>query len=203
MRMRESSMPEQVVWERFFEPDATLARLGIEPDDGDVVDIGCGYGTFTLAAARRVRGTVHAFDIDPDMVRTTADRARATGLPNVRTERRDILDDGTGLPDAAAGTVLLFNNLHAEAWREMLAESRRLLRPDGKLAIIHWNHDPRTPRGPSMDIRLTPDDCRERAASAGFDLLPPGVIDLPPYHFGLVLQRAPAPTGPAAADPIR
>ncbi|MHC5023760.1 MAG: class I SAM-dependent methyltransferase [Planctomycetota bacterium] len=197
MRTRESGMPEQALWEQFFDPDAILDRLGLGPESGDVVDFGCGYGTFTLAAARRVRGLVHAIDIDQEMVRTAAARARAAGLENVRAVRRDFIEAGTGLDDAAAGTVFLFNNLHAESWRTMLTEAGRVLRVGGTLAIIHWNHDPQTPRGPSMAIRLTPDDCCERAAAAGFLPMPPGVIDLPPHHFGLVLSR---PATASASD---
>ena len=39
---------------------ATL--LGLRPDAGDVVDFGCGYGTFAIPAARIVTGTVFALD---------------------------------------------------------------------------------------------------------------------------------------------
>ena len=45
---------------------------------------------------------------------------------------------------------------------------------------IHWNYDPSTPRGPSMSIRPRPEDCRDWAEAAGFRLLAPGIINLPP-----------------------
>ena len=35
-----------------------------EPILGDVAELGCGYGTFTLPLARRIGGTVHTLDID-------------------------------------------------------------------------------------------------------------------------------------------
>ena len=56
---------------------------------------------------------------------------------------------------------------------------------------MHWNYDPATPRGPSMDIRPRPDQCRDWAEQEGFRLLEPGIMDLPPYHYGMVLERLP------------
>ena len=58
----------------------------------------------------------------------------------------------------------------------------------GLLAIIHWNHDPDTPRGPSMDIRPTPDDCVRWVEAAGFTILA-AQVDLPPYHYGIIAQN--------------
>ena len=52
MRIRDSGMPAEDVWRTFFDVDATLTKLGLKPDCGDVVEFGCGYGTFTIPAAR-------------------------------------------------------------------------------------------------------------------------------------------------------
>jgi ubiquinone/menaquinone biosynthesis C-methylase UbiE len=49
--------------------------------------------------------------------------------------------------------AMLFNILHAEQPERLLREARRILAPHGLLGIIHWNYDPSTPRGPSMEIR--------------------------------------------------
>ncbi len=40
-----------------------------------------------------------------------------------------------------------------------------------------------------MEIRPRPEQCAAWAEAAGFRLLPPGVVDLPPYHYGLALER--------------
>ena len=73
MRTRESGMPEEPVWSSFFDPEATLRTLGVRPQSGDVVDFGCGYGTFAIPAAGIV--TSHR-----EKVRRVggADRARRT-----------------------------------------------------------------------------------------------------------------------------
>lgn len=182
-------MPEEGMWAGFFEPQAVLRTLGLTPSCGDVVDFGCGYGTFTIPAARTASGVVHAFDVEPDMVRATQEKAEAGGLRNVRVYLRDFVADGSGLPPASVGYAMLFNILHAEKPEVLLQEAFRVLAPGGVLAIVHWNYDPATPRGPSMDIRPRPEQCRQWAEQCGFRLLPPGVVPLPPYHFGMAFVR--------------
>lgn len=191
-KVRESGMPEEAVWESFFDPDQVLQRLGFDNRFSDVVEFGCGYGTFTLAAARRCRGLVHTFDIEPEMVARTTAQAAAAGLTNVRAELRDFVSQGTGLPDASADYAMLFNILHAEHPAGLLREAWRVLKPGGLLGVMHWNYDPATPRGPSMAIRPRPEQCRQWAIEAGFQPASER-IELPPYHYGFIFQR------PAAA----
>ena len=160
--------------------------MRLTADCRDVVEFGCGYGTFTLPAARRVGGTVFALDIDSTLIAGAERRAAAEGLTNIRFLRRDFIAQGTGLPDSSADYAMLFNILHCEDPVGLLRETHRNLREGGALGVIHWNPDPDTPRGPPMSIRPGPEQCKQWAETAGFS---PGggVIDLPPYHFGLVL----------------
>lgn len=180
-------MPEPGVWDAFFAPDAALDRLGLHPGVRDALDVGCGYGTFAVPAARAIRGVVHAFDIDPAMVEATAGRARRAGLTNVRAAVRDVVDRGSGLPDGAVGFIMLFNILHCEDPVGLLAEARRVGTRGATVAVMHWRPDPSTPRGPSMAIRPRPEDLARWADAAGLRpaTAAEGVIDLPPFHFGL------------------
>ncbi len=189
MKTRESGMPEEEMWREFFDPEAILRLLKLTPSCRDVVEFGCGYGTFTIPAARTVRGTVHALDIEPDMVSVTQGKADAEGLRNVRIYIRDFVTEGTGLPPSSMDYAMLFNILHAEQPERLLRESHRILAPGALLGIIHWNYDPTTPRGPSMEIRPRPEQCRDWAIKEGFRLLPPGIVNLPPYHYGMTLER--------------
>jgi len=189
MKTRESGMPEEVMWRDFFDAEAILRSLKLTPSCREVVEFGCGYGTFTVAAARIVQGTVHALDIEPDMIAITQAKAEAEGLRNVGLYVRDFGADGTGISAASVDYAMLFNILHAECPDQLLGEAHRILVPGGLLGIIHWNYDPTTPRGPSMEIRPRPEQCRDWAIKEGFRLLPPGILKLPPYHYGMTLER--------------
>lgn len=188
MKTRESGMPEEARWDRFFDPDFILNQFGLDQNTHAVVDMGCGYGTFAIPAARRIHGMVHAMDIDPQMVAACQAKAKETGVSNINCVERDFVTYGTCLPDNAADFVMLFNILHAENPTSLLEEAFRILVPDGKVGVIHWNYDPATPRGPSMEIRPRPEQCQEWVQAAGFQLTRP-FIQLPPYHYGMVGQK--------------
>lgn len=189
MKTRESGMPDEEMWAGFFAPEQILEKLSLFSSTGDVVEFGCGYGTFSIPAAKIVSGVVYAIDIESEMIVLTARKARQAGLVNVRTLLRDFVAEGTGLVSGSVDYVMLFNILHTEHPELLLNEASRILTPNGRLAIIHWNYDATTPRGPSMEIRPRPEQCRAWAEAAGFELQPPGLIELPPYHCGLLFNK--------------
>src|SRR6185369_10753792 len=85
MKGRESGMPAEEDWESYFDSEAAIEQIFDSGTvNGDVVDFGCGYGTFTIPAAARIRGTLTALDIDPAMVGLVEDKAAQEGLANVR-----------------------------------------------------------------------------------------------------------------------
>jgi SAM-dependent methyltransferase len=186
---RQSGMPAEDYWNSFFDAGCLLSKLHCDEHSGDVIEFGCGYGLFTETAATRTRGTVYALDIDPEMIEATRLRVTRAGLSNVCTEQRDFLADGCGRPDRSVGYVMLFNILHIEESSELLREAYRVLKRGGKLGIIHWNYDPTTPRGPSMDIRPRPEQCRTWAEATGFHFLRFEPLQCCAHHYGLVLQR--------------
>jgi ubiquinone/menaquinone biosynthesis C-methylase UbiE len=187
MKIRESGMPEREMWEGFFSPEKALATLGLNNKIRDVAEFGCGYGTFTIPAAKIINGKIYALDIEPDMIRLTDEEAKKHGLNNVKTIQRDFTTEGSGLPEESVDYAMLFNILHLENPISLISEAQRILKKGGKLGIIHWNYDPKTPRGPSMDIRPKPGQCIEWAEEAGFSS--PVQYDLKPYHYGIVLIK--------------
>ena len=191
MILRESGMPAQAYWETLLDVPLILDAFGVIADSatGDIAELGCGYGTFTIPLAARIRGTVHALDLDPAMVATTTARASDASLPNVRTSVRDVATSGYDLPPASCAAALLFNILHAEDHVALLRAARDLVRPGGFVAVIHWRSDLPTPRGPSLAIRPTPAQILTWAHTATGLTPPASPLNLPPWHYGLALRR--------------
>jgi len=187
MKARESGMPEQEMWDKFFDPVKNLTTLGLDDRIVDVAEFGCGYGTFTIPAAKIIKGFIYGLDIEPEMIRITSEEAKKQHLGNVKAILQDFIAHGSGLPAESVDYVMLFNILHLENPAVLISEAKRILRKGGKLSIIHWNYDPATPRGPSMAIRPKPEDCLKWAENAGFS----GAVryDLKPYHYGIVLIK--------------
>jgi SAM-dependent methyltransferase len=186
---RESGMPVDSYWDTFFNPRCILERLDCTAACGDVVEFGCGYGTFTIDAARLVNGRVFALDIEAAMIGETARKAAEAGVANVITQERDFVAVGSGRPDASAGYAMLFNILHIEGPEGLLQEAHRILVPGGKVGIIHWRADIPTPRGPSPDIRPRPDECRSWGEAAGLVFDRYESLCCCSWHWGLVMRR--------------
>lgn len=188
MIIRESGMPEMEKWESFFDPPAILLAFGLSPEDKTIIDFGCGYGTFSIPAAEISQGEVFAFDNNDTFLTECAKRAAERGVEKVHCIYRDVVKGGIGMPSGSADFVMLFNVLHAENPMSILLEAHRVLAPNGRAAVIHWNYDSTTPRGPSMDIRPKPEQCQAWIKKAGFRLVKP-LIDFPPFHYGILGQK--------------
>lgn len=189
MKVRDSGMPDEEMWIGFFDPAKVLNVLGLNSGIQDLVEFGCGYGTFTIAAADIASGTLYALDIEPEMVNVVQQKCLDAGKPNVQVILRDFVADGTGLDDNSMDAALLFNILHHEEPVALMIEAFRILKPNGALAVIHWNYDPTTPRGPAMEIRPRPEQCINWAIEAGFRFSEQNRFDLPPHHYGLIFKK--------------
>jgi len=189
MRIRESGMPEESMWSKFFDSADILKRIGLNNKIKDIVDFGCGYGTFTIPAARLISGRVYAIDVDPEMITAVKDKMLKNAVNNVETIQRDIIDEGSSLADESIDYVLLFNVLHTEYPVKLLKEAYRVLRKNGRVAIINWNLDPTTPRGPPIEMRPSLEQCVEWCVKVGFDPNSKRFYDFKPYHYGLVMKK--------------
>ena len=125
MKIRESGMPKEEEWNKFFDPIDALKLLGLSSSVMDVADFGCGYGTFTIPAAQIISGKIYAFDIEPEMIEVVKKKAKTLNLGNVKTILRDFVTTGSGLKDESVDYVFLFNILHFEKPYLLLNESYR------------------------------------------------------------------------------
>ncbi len=191
MKGRESGMPEEGYWRSFFDAECVIGKLfGGEECLGDVVDFGCGHGTFTFPAAGHSTGTVYAFDIEPELIGGLEMRAKREGVSNIVAEVRDFAVDGTGLGAGSQSHAMIYNLLHIEKPEVLLREAYRVLGPKGRLSVMHWRSDIPTPRGPSEEIRPGPGQCKAWIEAAGFhDVREIDLEECCKYHFGMVAIR--------------
>jgi ubiquinone/menaquinone biosynthesis C-methylase UbiE len=184
MKARESGMPAENYWESFFKASSIFSHLQLDNQIVDAAEFGSGYGTFTIPAAKFIRGNIYAIDIDDLMIKRLQKRISMENLVNVKVIKRDFIKDGTGLNDNSIDYVMMFNILHAEYPEVLLNESYRILKQNGKLGVIHWINSSETPRGPSLNIRPTPVQCSNWIKAANFQIIS-NEISLPPYHYGI------------------
>ncbi|MDG6907586.1 MAG: class I SAM-dependent methyltransferase [Nitrososphaerota archaeon] len=182
-------MPSEKEWQTYFSPKKTLATLGLK-NGMDVADLGCGYGTFAIGAARTVgrRGKVYAIDIDPRMLRVVSKRAREKHLANVIPILADLskVKRRVSKTDATVDFALLANIIHgAKNKVRLLKVTAKMLKPCGVVAVLNWNVE-KTPRGPPMRMRPTKEKTVEWLTRAGY--VSPAVMNVPPYHYAVVAR---------------
>jgi SAM-dependent methyltransferase len=115
--------------------DAIAAAPGMR-----VLDVAAGSGQPSLTIAPRLQpgGTILGIDFSPEMVAVAERRARQTGATNVSFRTMDA--EQLELPDASFDAVtcacglIFFPDAH-----RALAEMRRVLKPDGRVAIGVWD----------------------------------------------------------------
>lgn len=188
MKVRDSGMPDAELWNRFFNVDKILSELEINQHINKLVEIGSGYGTFTLPASKKISGDIYAFDIEADMISHLNHHLETLNIKNISTECRDVLVDTTGLEDNSVDYMMLFNILHYEKPEKFFDEAYRILKPNGKIGIIHWRCDIETPRGPDISIRPKPEDILDHVNYNMFEVYKAPFI-LEPYHYGLIISK--------------
>jgi len=63
LKARESGMPEEKLWEQFFDVEKILDELEVNNEIESLVEFGFGYSTFTIPASRKIKRMVYAYDI--------------------------------------------------------------------------------------------------------------------------------------------
>ncbi len=138
--MREGS-PVQRFWHR--RKFAYVA--GLIPDGAEVLDFGCGAGTF-LAVLAEERPAVRAVGVDIGSSQIDfANREVATLFPESRI-RFEALRDASGTVPFADGSfdvvtsIEVIEHLHPALAHRFLLDARRLLKPGGRLIVTTPNY---------------------------------------------------------------
>jgi cyclopropane-fatty-acyl-phospholipid synthase len=129
----------------------TAARAGLE--DGMVIlDLGCGWGSFSLWAAERFPNSrIVAVSNSASQRRSIQERARERGLQHLTVTTDDINHyEAQGRFDRVV-SIEMFE--HVRNHEQLLARIAHWLAPDGKLFVHHFAHRehayPYEDRGPS------------------------------------------------------
>ena len=124
-----------------------LENLELAPDDGNILDIGCGWGPITLALAMaRPDATIWAIDVNERALELTRLNAEKLGLTNVRTSLPEAVPaeiEFTGIwsnPPIRVGKAVLHDIL--KTWLPRLAvgaESYLVVQKDlGADSLLKW-----------------------------------------------------------------
>lgn len=203
----------------FLEPARIVAGFGIRAGD-HIADFGAGHGYFTLPLARAAgpNGKVYAVDVQDMALDAIRSKAAFEHLLNIEYVRADLdHSGGSGLKDKYIDFVLTANVLfQAENKGLLLREAWRILRDEGRLAVVEWDavpkssgvervapmglanneaatsaagHGSETARafGPAPEARIKKETARAAAVQAGFEY--DREFAAGGHHYGLLFVK--------------
>jgi ubiquinone/menaquinone biosynthesis C-methylase UbiE len=152
---------------RLYHPSLKLENIGLRPEMV-FMDIGCGYGFFTIPAARIVgeKGKVYAVDASALAIDSLKREAAKEGLKNV-TATAGAAEE-TVFCDACADIVFYSIVLHDfRDPAKVLSNAKRMIKPDGTLVNLDWKKKV-MPIGPPVKIRFSEEQASNLIKQAGF-----------------------------------
>ncbi|WP_297425333.1 class I SAM-dependent methyltransferase [Clostridium sp.] len=167
-------------------PEQTLINLDLQK--GDVMaDIGCGIGYFTIPASKIVgkNGKIFALDISLEMLEDVDRKVKDKHISNIEiilTEENNLKLESNKVTFAFISFVL------HEAYdiEEFLNEIKRIISPEGKIAIVEWKKID-SDFGPPIDQRLDRMDLVKILDTLGFINIT--TLDIGDNFYGVIAQK--------------
>ena len=136
------------------------------------LDVACGWGAYSLAAADRVgqSGQVYAVDLWEEGLSSLRKEADAKGIKNLATFVSNVAQN-IPLEDDCVDVCLLATVLHElvadKVEQQVLKEIVRVVKSESTLAIVEF-HKKKGPPGPREPVRLSPQKVDQIVSAYGF-----------------------------------
>ncbi|HEX6297548.1 MAG TPA: class I SAM-dependent methyltransferase [Burkholderiales bacterium] len=171
--------PKRDAWQK---PHEVIQALALEPD-AVIADVGSGTGYFSVRLANMVpKGRVYGVDLEPDMVKYLAERAKREKRHNVYAIAGAPADPR--LPEKVDLILLVDVFHHIDDRASYFRNLRASLKPGGRVAIIDFRMD--SLEGPPKAARLAPQRVVAELKDAGYRLVKQH--DFLPNQYFLVFQ---------------
>ena len=173
-----------------IDPGALWAELNL-PQGITFLDLGCGQGNYSLAAADHIgpTGVVYAVDLWEEGLAALKERAAREGRTNLKP-----LAAGVGqVPiesrsvDVGLMATVLHDLVEAGTAAGALAEVTRVIKAGGRLAIVEFDKIDGPP-GPPRHIRLDPAEVEALVAPCGFARQK--TVKLGPYNYLITFVKS-------------
>ncbi|HEX6297074.1 MAG TPA: class I SAM-dependent methyltransferase [Burkholderiales bacterium] len=155
--------PKRDEWQK---PHQVIQVLELAPD-AVVADVGAGTGYFSVRLATMLpKGKVYAVDVEPDMVKHLAERAKREERKNMQAVQGAPGD--AKLPEKVDLILFVDVHHHIEQREQYFRKLRASLKPGGRVAIIDFRLDSR--EGPPKAARVAPEKVKAELKAAGYSL---------------------------------
>jgi len=162
-------------------PAEVLAAMALHSGEA-IADVGAGTGYFTLPLAQVVgpQGRVYAVDAQEEMLSLLRQKLDEFTLSIIELIHAEA--DNTGLPASCCDLVFAANVWHEfDDHAAVLREFARVLKADGRIAILDWRPDVLPEHGPPLEHRLDSSHAVDALRSSGFQKV--ATTNIGPYSW--------------------
>ena len=172
------------------------------PASGEVLDIGCGFGLFSLYYAASAPGRfLRGLDVDPRRVAVARRAAARLGIENVAYARGDARDFKADGEVAAAYMLDIVHHVPPATVPPLLRQLRRALAPGGRLLVKDVDTRPAPKRwftwaldkamAPTAPVRYwSAEELTGLLEASGFQVYRHVMVDVLPYPHILYVCTA-------------
>jgi ubiquinone/menaquinone biosynthesis C-methylase UbiE len=163
--------------EHFLNKKLILKELNILPGQ-TILDVGCGNGYMSKEFSKLVHqsGKVFSLDRAKEVIEKLKEETRGTNIKPIEAD----ITKKTPLDDKSVDLIYLSTVFHIFTKEQIggfQKEVKRLLKPNGKLAIIEIQKE-NTPFGPPLDMRFSPKELIQT-----IELKPISLIEVGQYFY--------------------
>jgi ubiquinone/menaquinone biosynthesis C-methylase UbiE len=145
-----------------FSPEQLLSMIPLKETDS-LLDFGAGTGYFSIPAAKRIKGSVYALDIDAAMLEIINEKAMEAQLTNIVPVHGSM--ESLSLPDGSIDIIIASLVLHEiQPLAPLLQQMKHVLKKEGYFICLELE-----PKGHSKKApRITLEGMEREMTEAGF-----------------------------------
>lgn len=172
-----------------LEPLRVLTEIGLTTGN-TLLDVGCGEGRFSVPASKMVGmdGRVYALDASEERLGVLRGTIAEQSIANIEAFLGDVTER-ISVDDDSVDVCLMANVFHElvedGVIKGEMGEIRRVLKPDGVLAIVDFKKDVERPPGPPLSVRLDAGEVEDVVGQYGFERV--RAVEIGPYHYLILL----------------
>lgn len=145
-----------------FSPEQLLDMIPIKEADS-ILDFGAGTGYFSIPAAKRIKGSLYALDIDSSMLEMINERALKEQITNIVPVQGSI--EALPLPDSSIDIIIASLVLHEiQPLEPLLQKMNAVLEEEGYLICLELQPKGNSEKAP----RITMEGLEHAMKEAGF-----------------------------------